>query len=72
MMLLPIEMKFAAPVIADEVQVDSDPSSQAEMRLIAPFAEVLMTALTIKKFQTISAEMLPKVLPKVLRRMQAI
>ena len=54
-----VEAKFAAPVgmpaaekivEAVMVQVDSDPFSQAEMTLNAPYAEVLMTALAVWKF----------------------
>ena len=32
------------------MRIDSDPFSQTEVRLIAPFAEILMTALAIWKF----------------------
>ena len=33
------------------MQIDSDAFSQAEVRLIAPFAEVLMIALAVWKFR---------------------
>ena len=43
----PIEVRFAASVIVVEVQIDSDSSFQAKMRLVAPFAEMLIVALMI-------------------------
>ena len=64
-------VEIAAPMIAAEMQVDLDPSSQTEVRLVAPFAEVLMAALMVWKFLMVPKEVLPeveefpKVLPKV-------
>ena len=42
----------------DLMQADSDRSFRAEVRLIAPFDQVLINALAVKKFQTV---MLPEV-----------
>ena len=57
--MLPKVYEFAAPIVAAEVQVDSDPFSQAEMRLIAPFAEMLMTALAVSKFPRLLKKIAP-------------
>ena len=62
-----IEMKFAASMFAAEMQIyaakfekmmavaamqtDSDDISQTEMKLIAPFVETMMIALTVWRFR---------------------
>ena len=57
--MLPKMVGFAAPMIAAGMQVDSDPFFQTEMRLVAPFAEMLMTALMVWKIRKLLKEIAP-------------